>query len=369
MLAIQRLIKENPDKWENILTSPPYCLKIDRDYGYILFKYDQHKSDLSLPEVQEARGIIFKEETMELKCYPLKKIFDMGEKNAAHIDWTNVTVEEKIDGSFIEVWYDDKIWHISTNEKIDAFKCLLPNNELKEHKSLGHLFISVFNTFLFPDLDKTYCYMFEVVSPENKIVVPYKYARVFLLGARDMTTLQEKEVWLGVKKPKWEYYENVDGEKLRKEILDRVSKMAIEQEGYIIKDRYFNRVKIKSPEYVKAHYLKGEGELTTKRILGLLRENKKDEFLAYFPEYKNKFQEIERKLKTYKEDMHIYKQEILKWRDKWNLDRKTVSANILAKRKLESVFCFAIYDNKVQDEDEWISKIMLNKLAERIDKL
>ena len=85
--------------------------------------------------------------------------------------------------------------------------------------------------------------------------------------------------------------------------------------------------------------------------------------------HKNRFKEVEKKLKTYKEDMHIYKQEVIKWRDKWHLDRKAVAENILAKRKKESAFCFAVYDGKVQDEEEWISKIMLNKLAERIDEI
>ena len=369
MLAIQRLIKENPNDWEKILISPPYCLKIDRDYGYILFKYNQYTSDLSLPEVQEARGIIFKEDTMELKCYPFKKFFNIGEPNAANIDWSNVTVEEKVDGSLIKIWYDDQMWHISSNGKIDAFKCQLPNCASKEITNLGHLFITVFDTVLFHDLDKSCCYMFEVVSPDNRIVVPYKETKLYFLGARDMKTLKEKECWIGVEKPKWRYYKDVDGENLKKEILEEVSKMTSEQEGYVVRDRYFNRVKIKSPEYIKVHYMKGEGELTTKRILGILRENEKDEYLAYFPEFKNRFKEVEKKLKTYKEDMHIYKQEVIKWRDKWHLDRKAVAENILAKRKKESAFCFAVYDGKVQDEEEWISKIMLNKLAERIDEI
>lgn len=369
MLAIQRLIEEHPNDWEKILISPPYCLKIDRAFGYILFKYDQYKSDFSLAEVQEARGIIFKEKTMELKCYPFKKFFNIGEPNATYIDWSEVSVEEKIDGSLIKLWYDDKMWHISSNGKINAFECYLPNCQFKKYENLGYLFLSNFNTALFSDLNKDYCYMFELVSPLNKIIVPYEEDKIYFLGARDMTTLDEKECWIGVEKPKWRYYKDVDSIKLKEEILDEVSNMSANQEGYVIRDRYFNRIKIKSPEYVKAHYLKGDGKLTTKRILGILRENEKDEFLAYFPEYKENFVQIERKLKTYKEDMRIYKQEVFKWRDRLKLDRKAIAQNILAKRKEDSAFCFAICDNKVKDEEEWVSKIMLNKLAERIDKL
>ena len=51
----------NHNNWEELLTKDPYNLKINRDNGYIIFKYNQLCSDFSLPEVREARGIIFRE--------------------------------------------------------------------------------------------------------------------------------------------------------------------------------------------------------------------------------------------------------------------------------------------------------------------
>ena len=56
-LELIDIIKNNKN-WEEILTSKPYSLKIKRDNGYILFKYDQISSDFSLRAVREARGII-----------------------------------------------------------------------------------------------------------------------------------------------------------------------------------------------------------------------------------------------------------------------------------------------------------------------
>ena len=134
---IGKFIAENKD-WESILTNKPYCLKIQRDDQYVLFKYNQIESDFSNPIVKEARGIIFKEGFCNYSvCYAFNKFFNYGETNAATINWNSATVTEKIDGSLIKLWYDNKQWHISTNGMIDAYKAYYSNIE---NANFGNLF-------------------------------------------------------------------------------------------------------------------------------------------------------------------------------------------------------------------------------------
>lgn len=95
-LELINIIKNNQN-WEEILTNKPYSLKIKRDNGYILFKYDQINSDFSLKVVREARGIIFREKDWKVVCFPFVKFFNVDEIYADKIDWNNCKVQEKID--------------------------------------------------------------------------------------------------------------------------------------------------------------------------------------------------------------------------------------------------------------------------------
>ena len=60
------------ENWEDLLESAPYNLSIKEKDDFILFKYNQLYSDMSLPEVQEARGIIFRKS--DWKC--VRRAFD-----------------------------------------------------------------------------------------------------------------------------------------------------------------------------------------------------------------------------------------------------------------------------------------------------
>lgn len=70
-LKLVEFINNNED-WEELLIQKPYCLKINKYQGYILFKYDQINSDFSLDIVKEARGIILKEDNYKVVCFPFK---------------------------------------------------------------------------------------------------------------------------------------------------------------------------------------------------------------------------------------------------------------------------------------------------------
>ena len=184
-MKIVDFIKEH-ENWEDILTREPYKLKIVRDNGFILFKYDTVYSDFSLDIVKEARGVILKEDTLEIVCYPFTKFFNVDEENADKIDWDSAIVQEKIDGSLIKVWFCDRRWRISTNGMIDAFKAPLSTDVFC--KTFGELFMETFDTDYFSVMDKDYTYMFELVSPYNRIVVPYETIDIYHIGTRNNKT-------------------------------------------------------------------------------------------------------------------------------------------------------------------------------------
>ena len=101
MLKVQEFIRANSD-WECMLSSEPYCISISRDdiFGrqLVMFKYDQTRSDLSIPLVQECRGLILDAVSLEVVSYPFNKFFNYGEPLAVDVDWKSAYVTQKLDG-------------------------------------------------------------------------------------------------------------------------------------------------------------------------------------------------------------------------------------------------------------------------------
>lgn len=364
-LKILKFVKNN-ENWEELLSNPPYNLKITRDNGYIMFKYDQIKSDFSLDIVKEARGIIFREKDFKVVCFPFAKFFNAGEPNADKLDWNNIQVQEKIDGSLIKVWSDIgtnglPIWNISTNGTINAFNAGLMDN-MSDYHNFGELFMSVFDTDLFAVLNKDCTYMFELVSPYNKVVIPYNKIDIYHIGTRNNITGKELNVDIGVKKPR--VYEL----KTLADIKNAAEKLPFNEEGYVVVDNNFKRVKIKSPEYVKAHSLVNNKVLKLENMLDLIIENEQDEFLAYFPEYTEDFKKLSRLYEKYKEYLRNIENEINKLKETVE-SKKDFAKALKEEYPLDTAIGFMLYDKKIKNWNEWLKKQTNAKIIERIKKI
>lgn len=296
-MQLLKFIKEN-NNWEYIFSQKPYCLKIKRDDGYIILSYNQIESDFCNPIVRECRGIILEEKTLIPVCVPFYKFGNYGEGYVPNIDWSSARTQEKVDGSLIKVWYHKGKWRVSTNGTIDAYKCPLGLVDFAQldcpYNTFGELFdIAKQNAKLnFDRLDKNKTYMFELVSPYNKVVVNYENIEIYHIGTRDNNTYEEIEIDIGVKKPK-KYSLNT-----LEDCIKSANELSYNEEGYVVVDKYWNRVKIKSPSYVAVHHLKGNGEVNILSVIELLKTNEVSEFLNYFPEYTKNVESIKGKINS-----------------------------------------------------------------------
>jgi hypothetical protein len=66
----------------------------------------------------------------------------------------------------------------------------------------------------------------------------------------------------------------------------------LDQEGYVIVDAAFNRIKVKHPGYVALHHLRDN--LTPKGIMDVVRKGETGEVLASFPEWQDEFDRVRR---------------------------------------------------------------------------
>lgn len=292
-LKIIDFINQNKD-WRDILSEAPYYLSIKDDGEYTILKYNQISSDFSDDYVKESRGLIIRKDGDNYipVCVPFLKFFNFGEPNAADIDWSSAKTYEKIDGSLVKIWYDRDEWHISTNGTIDAYKAEVQAGFTKQ--SYGELIKKVldrdYKDFLF---DKNKVYLFEFTSPENRVIIRYTEDRLWLLSIRDKNTWDEEEISFDWKwRPKEYNLNNIS------DCIKNAEELGSSGEGYVVVDRYWNRIKVKSPAYISLSHLVGAG-FSAKRILEIIFEGEVDEVLSYFPEYKVHFDEAQKAYENY----------------------------------------------------------------------
>ena len=299
------------DNWEELLTQEPYNLKISEDGPYVMFKYNQLSSDFNIPMVREARGIIFRRDDFSHPvCWPFNKFGNYGESYAPEIDWSTAFVSEKVDGSLIKVWWDG-VWKISTNGIIDAFKAELGDvrmNNFGEYflRTLAKYYPAEVLSDSFHEftggLDEDKTYMFELVGPYNRVVVPYDEPAIYFLGARNRITGEEFNCSietagaLGMARlilPLQCELSSLDV------CVEAASTLGWDDEGFVVCDAQFNRVKIKSPAYVMAHYARNNNIINRKHLIQVILSGETEEFLCYAADYKEELEKIQGLMKAF----------------------------------------------------------------------
>jgi hypothetical protein len=76
------------------------------------------------------------------------------------------------------------------------------------------------------------------------------------------------------------------------EVLAILPTLPYSEEGYVVMDAQFNRTKWKGKSYLACHRLKDNGNVNPNRVLELIKTGEQDEFVSYFPEYKEHFDKI-----------------------------------------------------------------------------
>ena len=371
MLKVLEFIQAHRNDWEELLSQEPYFLKVSRDnvfnHRLVMLKYNQLDSDFHEEMVRESRGLIFDEDSLEVVSVPFFKFGNYGESYAPNIDWESAIITEKRDGSLMKVSYigDDVL--ISTNGCIDAFKAPLQDDVLCPYANYGEMFVKALGNRL-QLLEKGKTYMFELTSPYNKVVVPYDKLELALIGIRDNQSLQEELIYDSSLKDSFLLPKRY-GFRTLEECIESAKLLPYSEEGYVVVDKYFNRVKIKSLAYVDAHHIKGNGVLTEKRILEILLANEEDEVLVYFPEYSKVFDEMNQRI--------IRKALILdaQWkRIKARLDckdiasRKDLAMFLKDHSEYDYGFIFKMLDGRYKFSKDYLMKLPAEKLLRMISE-
>jgi len=205
-------------------------------------------------------------------------------------------IEQKIDGSLIDVYWDGEKWCIATRKM--AFG---------EGKSVqGNTFADIFRravtggalwSYLGENIHSArhFTWTFELVSPETRVVTPYPEIKVFLTGCRHNQSGQEMSgdyldsvaKIMHIARPQSFRFNSIE------ETIAKANELAAMDEGYVLvventEDYYGShwRLKCKNEKYLAIAHLRNNGGLSPKRVLKLVMENETAEYLSYFPEDK-----------------------------------------------------------------------------------
>jgi hypothetical protein len=153
------------------------------DYGLINY----NKSKLDVDNVYTSglfRSVIHNEDKI-LSFSPPKSIEFELFKQQTNI--TNVDIEEYVEGTMINMFWNETEWIISTKNKIGAKTYYFTNNLQSPTQTFHDLFYDFVNSYddffdYFNNLPKNYSYTFVLQHIKNRIVTPFIYNKLYLVS-------------------------------------------------------------------------------------------------------------------------------------------------------------------------------------------
>lgn len=257
------------------------------------------------------RGLVV-DEAGTIIARPFPKFFNLEEHKPGEIPHEPFTIYEKLDGSLgILVQYQEQPPFLVTRGTFNSIQAQRGNQILNRSPWNQHL----------DQLDPALTYLFEIIYPENRIVVDYGgEEKLVLLAVRVTETGEylplEDFASLGFPLPK--RYDGIQDYHQVRELLEEDN-----SEGYIIRFEGGMRVKIKLAEYVRLHrLLTGLNKrhiwdyLRTGQSFDKVLERVPDEFYAWVSEAERElrgaYEEIEEQcLREFRDDFATRKEAAL----------------------------------------------------------
>lgn len=218
-----------------------------------------------------SRGLIIHKLTGEIVARPFDKFFNWGENNRTS-EADILTVTEKMDGSLGILYRQDGEHKIATRGSFDSEQAQWATEFLNKHYNLR-------------DLAGDITLLFEIIYPENRIVIDYGNEQaLYLLAMRNRETgkylpfwqVETAGAWYGF--PVAKIYDFSDPD----DILGVLSNLNANQEGYVVEFSDGQRFKFKGDRYKELHRL--ISDLSFKNTLAAVQTGTTDAIRSAIPD-------------------------------------------------------------------------------------
>lgn len=245
-----------------------------------------------------SRGLILNANSGEILARPFDKFFNWFERGRA-TGAPLMEVTEKVDGSLGILYRHDGTYKIATRGSFDGEQALWASEFLNTNYNLD-------------GLPRGYTLLFEIVYPDNRIVVDYGDEEdLVLLAIRNIATgeycpyyphLYDTAQVYGFSLPKFYNFNSVN------DILELKGQIEANQEGWVLLFADGQRFKVKGDRYVEVHRLVTNAtfrrvlESVTQGTFDTMIKDVPDEFLEQILEWRDeietKAQEIEKSVSS-----------------------------------------------------------------------
>lgn len=236
----------------------------------------------------------------------------------------NIYAEEFIDGTMINMFWDEDDWQIATRNKVGGY-----NWFYKKDKPYRYLFLECLSkVFDFDKIPTTglrelpIVYSFVIQHKDNRIVDKISENKIYLIEAYEIDNLDDgttmiyqadidERFWkdMGVMRPRL-YHSGGD---FPSQMVDEMEeKYASTTTPYFIMGVVFKnrntgvRAKSINPNYKHVRKLRGNQANPLYRFLDLRKKGSVREYLNYYPEEKDQFRDYRYKIKDYIYHLHYY---------------------------------------------------------------
>lgn len=278
---------------------------------YKVIRYDKNFlcSDL-ISSYGLCRSVVLNSNNRVVGFSPPKSISAETFINKYPMDENNKSIraEEFLEGTMINVFYDSSIgvtgsWEISTRNTVGATSSFYKSNGPK--KNFREMFMEACSECKLDInlLDKEVCYSFVLQHPENRIVVPFAKAKLYLVSAykiineennvsvnfddvRNYIDFFREELGTTVEFPRVYEFNKYT------ELIDKYASMNTQYDivGVVIHNiETGERTKIRNPTYEQVRHLRGNQPKLQYQYLCLRKEGKVKDFLKFYPENKKEF--------------------------------------------------------------------------------
>ena len=303
-MDFQSFITDNIDNYKVLLKNLGFIVKEYNKYNLSLIKYPYDKEVNTNNWEKYCRGIIVNNLTNKIVCIPpvkAKNYINFDEINNELDDNTPLIIQDLDDGTMINMFYHNNEWIISTRSDIGC------NNKWENKKSFKTLFIECSNAYReginLELLDKSHCYSFVMQHNENRNISYVNENRLILVEEYDLNTYLQVDIskYTGLDHGfQISHYHNPQN------IMEYLETMKnnpyFSWKGTTIK--YNNkRMNYINPLFTYVKSIKINNNNPLFNFIKLKKENKVDEYLTYFPEYKDLFTDYQEKTNKFIKDL------------------------------------------------------------------
>lgn len=268
---IQTLVRRGFTEWS---AYGDVSVRANADNTLLIFNYStiaQYKGRWNYFE-RVARGLIIARPTGEIVARPFDKFFNWfehGRRTDGHI----VTVMEKLDGSLGILYRTPDGYKIATRGSFESDQAQWATQFLNAYFDLS-------------DLPDEITLLFEIIYPDNRIVVDYEDREdLVLIAARNRFTgeflpffpnMYDLAQQYGFTLPMVYQFNNIG------EIIAATDHLDMTHEGWVVEFSDGNRFKFKGDRYVEMQRLLSD--LTFKNVLEAIQDDLLDELIARIPD-------------------------------------------------------------------------------------